>query len=70
LPIINTFTLTVHKVQGLSLPPCSQQYVRNSMFAEGQAYVGLSRATTVHQAPTTPASTPSSPAPASLQAMI
>ena|SRR5271168_4252323 len=48
LPIINAFALTVHKVQGLS-PPSVTIALSKSMFAEGQAYVGLSRATTADQ---------------------
>ena len=45
LPIFNAFALTVHKVQGLSLPSVTIA-LSESMFADGQAYVGLSRATT------------------------
>jgi len=38
----------VHKVQGLSLASVTLA-LNKSMFAEGQAYVGLSRATTAEQ---------------------
>ena len=48
LPILNTFALTVHKVQGLSLPSVTVALTK-SMFADGQGYVGLSRATTSEQ---------------------
>lgn len=46
LPIINTFALTIHKVQGLSLPSITL-VLNKSIFSEGQAFVGLSRATTL-----------------------
>ncbi|KAN0068595.1 Ankyrin repeat-containing domain protein [Elaphomyces granulatus] len=45
LPVINTFGLTIHKVQGLSLPSFTLA-LNKSIFSDGQAYVGLSRATT------------------------
>jgi ATP-dependent exoDNAse (exonuclease V) alpha subunit len=48
LPILNAFALTVHKVQGLSLPSVTVALTK-SMFADGQGYVGLSRATTSEQ---------------------
>ena len=48
LPILNAFTLTIHKVQGLSLPYITLALNEN-IFSEGQAYVGLSRATTLEQ---------------------
>jgi ATP-dependent DNA helicase PIF1 len=48
LPILNAFALTIHKVQGLSLPSITLGLNKN-IFSEGQAYVGLSRATTLDQ---------------------
>jgi ATP-dependent DNA helicase PIF1 len=42
LPIINAFALTIHKVQGLSLPSITIALNRN-IFSDGQAYVALSR---------------------------
>jgi hypothetical protein len=48
LPILNAFALTIHKVQGLSLPSITLA-LNKSIFSEGQAYVGLSRATTLEQ---------------------
>ena len=45
LPILNAFALTIHKVQGLSLPSVTLA-LNKSIFSDGQAYVGLSRATT------------------------
>ena len=44
LPILNAFSLTIHKVQGLSLPSVTLA-LNKIFFSEGQAYVGLSRAT-------------------------
>jgi ATP-dependent exoDNAse (exonuclease V) alpha subunit len=44
LPIINAFALTIHKVQGLSLPSVTLGLNKN-FFSDWQAYVGLSRAT-------------------------
>ena len=38
-------SLTIHKVQGLSLPSVTLA-LNKSIFSDGQAYVGLSRATT------------------------
>jgi ATP-dependent DNA helicase PIF1 len=40
----NAFALTVHKTQGLTLPH-STISLDTSMFANGQAYVAMSRAT-------------------------
>jgi hypothetical protein len=48
LPILNALALTIHKVQGLSLPSITLGLNKN-IFSEGQAYVGLSRATTLDQ---------------------
>ena len=48
LPILNAFALTIHKVQGLSLPSITLALNEN-IFSEGQAYVGLSRATDLEQ---------------------
>jgi hypothetical protein len=48
LPILNAFALTIHKVQGLSLPSITLS-LNKSIFSEGQAYVGLSRATSLEQ---------------------
>jgi ATP-dependent DNA helicase PIF1 len=45
---MNAFALTVHKVQGLSLPSVTIA-LSESMFADGQGYVALSRATTPEQ---------------------
>jgi ATP-dependent exoDNAse (exonuclease V) alpha subunit len=42
------FALTIHKVQSLSLPSITLALNEN-IFSEGQAYVGLSRATTLEQ---------------------
>jgi ATP-dependent DNA helicase PIF1 len=46
LPILNTFALPIHKAQGLSLPSVTLALNKN-LFSEGEAYVGLSRATTL-----------------------
>src|SRR6266511_1357644 len=43
-PLQNAFALTVHKTQGLTLPH-STISLDTSMFADGQAYVAMSRAT-------------------------
>jgi ATP-dependent DNA helicase PIF1 len=43
LPIINAFALTIHKVQGLSLPAITVA-LNSNIFSDGQAYVALSRA--------------------------
>ena len=43
-PLQNAFALTVHKTQGLTLPHVTVS-VDESMFAEGQVYVAMSRAT-------------------------
>ena len=43
-PLQNAFALTVHKTQGLTLPH-STISLDTSMFANGQAYVAMSRAT-------------------------
>ena len=40
--LINAFTLTVHKVQGMTLPNVSLN-LDSQMFEKGQAYVALSR---------------------------
>jgi ATP-dependent exoDNAse (exonuclease V) alpha subunit len=48
LPILNAFALTVHKVQGLSLASVTTTLTK-TMFADGQGYVALSRATTPEQ---------------------
>jgi hypothetical protein len=48
LPILNAFALTIHKVQGLSLPSITLA-LNKTIFSQGQAYVGLSRATTLDQ---------------------
>ena len=48
LPIINAFALTIHKVQGLSLPSVTMALNRN-IFSYGQAYVGLSRCCKLEQ---------------------
>ena len=42
-PLQNAFALTVHKTQGLTLPHVTLN-VDESMFAEGQVYVAMSRA--------------------------
>jgi ATP-dependent DNA helicase PIF1 len=42
LPIINAFALTIHKVQGLSLPAITVALNCN-IFSDWQAYVALSR---------------------------
>ena len=42
-PLQNAFSLTVHKTQGLTLPHVTISIDEN-IFAEGQAYVALSRA--------------------------
>jgi ATP-dependent DNA helicase PIF1 len=47
-PILNAFALTIHKVQGLSLPSLTMALNRN-IFSDGQAYVGLSRCCTPEQ---------------------
>src|ERR1700735_4460380 len=44
-PSLNAFALTIYKVQGLSLPSVTLA-LNKSIFSDGQAYVGLSRATT------------------------
>ena len=46
LPLQNAFALTVHKTQGLTLPHVTLS-VDENMFAEGQAYVAMSRATSL-----------------------
>jgi DNA replication protein DnaC len=43
-PLQNAFALTVHKTQGLTLPHTTIS-LDTSMFADGQAYVAMSRAT-------------------------
>jgi len=43
-PLQNAFALTVHKTQGLTLPH-STISLDTSMFANGQAYVAISKAT-------------------------
>jgi ATP-dependent exoDNAse (exonuclease V) alpha subunit len=43
LPILDAFSLTIHKVQGLSLLSVTLALNKN-FFSEGQAYEGLSRA--------------------------
>jgi ATP-dependent DNA helicase PIF1 len=48
LPILNAFALTIHKVQGLSLPSITVALNRN-IFSYGQAYVALSRAITFNK---------------------
>jgi len=42
-PLQNSFALTVHKTQGLTLPKITVS-VDQDMFAPGQAYVAMSRA--------------------------
>ena len=46
-PLQNAFALTVHKTQGLTLPHTTVS-LDTSMFANGQAYVAMSRATSWH----------------------
>jgi hypothetical protein len=48
LPIFNAFTLTIHKVQSLSLPSITVALNRN-IFSYGQAYVALSCAITFNK---------------------
>lgn len=48
LPIINAFALTIHKVQGLSLPAVTVA-LNSNIFSDGQAYVALSRAKDLEQ---------------------
>jgi hypothetical protein len=48
LPMIEAYALTVHKVQGLSLNNITIA-LNNSMFADGQGYVALSRAISLDQ---------------------
>jgi ATP-dependent exoDNAse (exonuclease V) alpha subunit len=48
LPILNAFALTIHKVQGLSLPSITVVLNRN-IFSYGQAYIALSRAITFNK---------------------
>lgn len=48
LPIMEAYALTVHKVQGLSLNSITMA-LSKSMFADGQGYVALSRATSPEQ---------------------
>ena len=43
-PLQNAFALTAHKVQGLTLPHVTTS-VDETVFAEGQVYVAMSRAT-------------------------
>ena len=43
-PLQNAFALTVHKTQGLTLPHATVS-LDEQMFAKGQAYVAMSRAT-------------------------
>jgi ATP-dependent exoDNAse (exonuclease V) alpha subunit len=43
-PLQNAFAFTVHKTQGLTLPHATIS-LDTSMFANGQAYVAMSRAT-------------------------
>ena len=45
-PLQNAFALTVHKTQGLTLPHITLN-VDENMFAEGQVYVAMSRATSL-----------------------
>ena len=47
-PLQNAFALTVHKTQGLTLPHVTLS-VDENMFAEGQAYVAMSRATSLEK---------------------
>jgi ATP-dependent exoDNAse (exonuclease V) alpha subunit len=46
--ISSKFALTIHKVQGLSLPSITLA-LNSNIFSDGQAYVGLSRATTIER---------------------
>jgi ATP-dependent DNA helicase PIF1 len=46
--MIEAYALTVHKVQGLSLNNITIA-LNNSMFADGQGYVALSRAISLDQ---------------------
>ncbi|KID83911.1 DNA helicase PIF1, ATP-dependent [Metarhizium guizhouense ARSEF 977] len=48
LPIINAFALTIHKVQGLSLPAVTVA-LNSNVFSDGQAYVALSRGKDLEQ---------------------
>jgi ATP-dependent exoDNAse (exonuclease V) alpha subunit len=48
LPILNAFALTIHKVQGLSLPSVTMA-LNCDIFSDGQAYVGLSRGRELEQ---------------------
>ena len=48
LPILNAFALTIHEVQGLSLPSITLA-LNSNIFSDGQAYVELSRATTIER---------------------
>jgi ATP-dependent DNA helicase PIF1 len=48
LPIINAFALTIHKVQGLSLPAVTVA-LNSNIFSDGQAYVALSRGKDLEQ---------------------
>ena len=41
-PLQNTFALTSHKAQSITLPQASL-YLDNQMFAPGQAYVAISQ---------------------------
>ena len=41
-PLINAFALTVHKVQGITLP-CISLNLDSQMFEKGQAYTAISR---------------------------
>jgi len=43
-PLQNAFALTVHKTQGITLPHATIS-LDEQMFANGQAYVAMSRAT-------------------------
>jgi len=43
-PLQNAFALTTHKVQGVTLPHVTMS-IDESIFAEGQVYVAMSRAT-------------------------
>jgi ATP-dependent exoDNAse (exonuclease V) alpha subunit len=42
-PLLNTFGLTIHKTQGLTLPHATVSF--DTMFAHGQSYVTISRPT-------------------------
>jgi ATP-dependent DNA helicase PIF1 len=48
LLILNAFALTIHKVQGLSLPSITLALNEN-IFSERQAYVGLNQVTDLEQ---------------------